>query len=295
MSDDEIPKALISYSWDSEEHKAWVREMSERLRRNGVDVKLDQGHVQPGQSLTQFMEVEIVNCDHVLIICTPNYYKKSIERKGGVGYEQQIISGYIAAGVPREKFIPIVRDGQFEPGENCSIPPHFSGIYALDMRNDLAVDKSIEQLLRTIFGEPAHPVPEIGIKPDWGDKKDDEVIFDVRLPARDLDGWELRSGLAQHHRTPETFYMPPEDERRGLSEGDVVKLIFGIEVPPDEDDPDGFFFERMWVIVTGKVGPYYIGELNNVPLTASVGDQDFLVPGSEVVFLPEHVIDIVKT
>lgn len=294
MSDDGIPKVLISYSWDNKEHKTWIRQISERLRRNGIDVRLDQWHVQPGQSLTQFMEAQIVNCDYVLIICTPNYYKKSLERKGGVGYEQQIISGHIASGIPREKFIPIIRDGEFEPGENCSIPPHFSGIYALDMRSDLAVDSSIEQLLRTIFGEPAHQIPEIGKKPNWKNENNEEIIFDVRLPARDLDGWELRSGLAQHHRTPDTFYMPPEEERRGLKTGDIVKLIFGIEVPPD-DDTDGFFFERMWVIVTGKVGPYYIGELNNIPLTASVGEQDFLVPGSEVVFLPEHVIDIQKT
>ncbi|HJS15910.1 MAG TPA: toll/interleukin-1 receptor domain-containing protein, partial [Rheinheimera sp.] len=66
MSSDEIPSVLVSYSWDSEDHKTWVREISQRLRLNGVDVKLDQWHVQPGQSLTQFMEREIVECDHVI-------------------------------------------------------------------------------------------------------------------------------------------------------------------------------------------------------------------------------------
>lgn len=293
MRTDEIPSVLVSYSWDSEEHKTWVREISQRLRLNGVDVKLDQWHVQPGQSLTQFMEREIVECDHVIIICTPNYYEKSLSRQGGVGYEQQIISGHIAAGVNREKFIPVVRGGEFEPGVGCSIPPHFAGIFAIDMRVEDSIEGSIELLLRTIFDEPLHAIPEIGIKPNW-EKQDEEGFAELRLATIDLDGYELRSGLAQHHRTPETFDMPAEEDRQALEKGDVVKLIFIIEVPADPDDPDddGTFGERMWVIVTGRVGPYYIGTLNNIPVTA--GEQDNLFLEDEVIFLPEHVIDITK-
>lgn len=293
MDNNKIPSALISYSWDSEEHKIWVREIAQRLRLNGVDTKLDQWHVKPGQSLTQFMEREIVECDHVIIVCTPNYYEKSLNRKGGVGYEQQIISGHIASGVPREKFIPVVREGNFEPGNNCSIPPHFSGIFAVDMRNQDSIDGSIELLLRTIFDEPLHAIPEIGKKPMW-DAQEETNFSELRLPTIDLDGYELRSGLAQHHRTPETFYMPREDERQALEVGDIVKLIFIIAVTadPEDSDDDGTFGERMWVIVKGRIGPYYIGSLNNMPLTSD--EQDNLTFEDEVIFLPEHVIDIEK-
>lgn len=293
MDSNKIPSALISYSWDSEEHKVWVRGIAQRLRRNGVDVKLDQWHVKPGQSLTQFMEREIVECDHVIIICTPNYYERSLSRKGGVGYEQQIISGHIASGVPREKFIPVVREGNFEPGNNCSIPPHFSGIFAVDMRNQNSIDGSIELLLRSIFNEPLHAIPEIGERPIW-DVQEQTNFSELRLPTIDLDGYELRSGLAQHHRTPETFYMPREDERQTLNVGDIVKLIFIIAVTADPEDPDddGTFGERMWVIVKGRIGPYYIGNLNNMPLTS--GEQENLTFEDEVIFLPEHVIDIQK-
>lgn len=289
------PKLLISYSWDSEGHKNWVRAIAERIRFNGVDVKLDQWHVVPGQSLTQFMESEIVNCDFVLIICTPNYFKKSLSREGGVGYEQQIISGHIAAGVAREKFIPLLREGDFEPGDTCAIPPHFSGIFAIDMRSDELVDENIELLLRTIFGQPLHPIPNIGSIPSWGsmDEKNNNIP-EVRLATIDLDGWELISGLAQHHRSPESFYIPPEEVRRSLNEGDTVKVMFEIAVPSDSNDQEktGTFVERMWVLVKGRIGPYYIGELNSFSLTASVGEQNSLLPGDDVVFLPEHVIQI---
>jgi len=294
LNQDETPSVLISYSWDSEEHKTWVREIAQRLRLNGVDTKLDQWNVRPGQSLTQFMERELVNCDHVVIVCTPNYYEKSLNRQGGVGYEQQIISGHIASGVARDKFIPVVRGGEFEPGPGCAIPPHFSGIYAIDMRDEDGIEGSIELLLRTIFDEPLHAIPAIGQRPNWNARVDDEIV-EVRLATIDLDGYELRSGLAQYHRTPETFYMPEEQERQTLEIGDIVKLIFIIEVPADPENPedDGTFGERMWVIVTGKVGPYYIGTLNNIPVTSD--EQDNLSVDDEVVFLPEHVIDITKT
>ena len=290
MIDIEIPSAIISYSWDSDKHKRWVREIATRLRLNGVNVKLDQWHVKPGQSLTQFMEKEIVECDYVIVICTPSYFAKSLERLGGVGYEQQIISGNIAAGVSREKFIPVVREGEFEPGLNCAIPPHFSGVFAIDMRKEEVIDDSIELLLRTIFEDPVDKIPEIGKAPSW--RKQENSFEDVRLATIDLDGYELLSGLAQNHRTPNTFYMPSEKNRQSLQKNDYAKLIFNIKVEKDPSDieDDGVFGERMWVMVTSRTGPYYIGVLSNIPITS--GEQECLSIDDEVIFLPEHVIDI---
>ncbi|WP_158309772.1 TIR domain-containing protein [Pseudomonas ogarae] len=287
------PRVFISYSWDSETHKDWVRTFSERLRLNGVDIRLDQWHVMPGQSLTQFMESEIVACDHVITICTRNYFLKSLGRQGGVGYEQQIISGHLAAGVHRGKFIPVVREGEFEVGEKCAIPPHFLGIYAIDVRNDLDLERSQETLLRTVFKQPLLSAPEIGNMPTWvTDDRNEIEPEEVRLATLDLDGWQLNSGLAQHHRTPDTFYMPSAKERRSIVEGDVVKLIFEISIPYDPEDPEAeqTFGERMWVLVTNNTGPYYLGTLNNFPCTSD--EQTNLSYGDKVVFLPEHVIDI---
>ncbi|MHC2018041.1 toll/interleukin-1 receptor domain-containing protein [Methylobacterium sp. CM6247] len=82
------PSAFISYSWDDDDHKTWVRELSERLVINGVQVFLDQWHVKLGDSLTEFMERKLSECDFALVICTPNYRSRSQARRGGVGYEQ---------------------------------------------------------------------------------------------------------------------------------------------------------------------------------------------------------------
>lgn len=289
------PKVFISYSWESEEHKAWVRSLAERLTKNGVNVRLDQWHIVPGQSLTQFMEAEVHTCDFVLVVCTKDYCRKSRARAGGVGYEQQIITGNIVAGKPREHFIPIVRDGEFTPGPDCSIPGQFMGIYAIDMREGVDNDQAIESLLRAIFRQPTAQ-PTIGPRPVFAPVGQDatgteleQVFEEVRLPVLDIDGWHLMSGVASHHRWPATFEIPNEKERRGLIEGDVVKLQFEIQVPHDEELGD-VSRERMWVIVQGRSGPYYTGKLNNVP--ACSDEQEHLKVGDRVVFLPEHVISI---
>jgi hypothetical protein len=290
------PRVFISYSWDSEVHKTWVRTLAERLTKNGVHVRLDQWHIVPGQSLTQFMEAEVHGCDFTLVICTKEYARKSLARAGGVGYEQQIITGNIFSGKAREHFIPIVRDGDFSSGPEGSIPAPFHGAYAIDMRTDANVDLSMESLLRAIFKIPMYRPPELGEPPIFAvhrestaAQQEQREIEEIHLADLGIDGWHLRSGVASHRRWPETFEIPDEKERRGIVNGDVVKLMFEIRVPDDPDLGD-CFIERMWVIVRERSGPYYIGELNNIPACSE--DQENLKVGDRVVFLPEHVISL---
>jgi hypothetical protein len=77
METDGPRSVFISYSWDNDKHKAWVRKLASRLVRAGIDVKLDQWDVGPGESLTQFMEKQIVDCDRVIVVCTPLYARRS--------------------------------------------------------------------------------------------------------------------------------------------------------------------------------------------------------------------------
>ncbi|MGB9367818.1 MAG: toll/interleukin-1 receptor domain-containing protein [Xanthobacteraceae bacterium] len=159
------PRVFISYSWDDDEHKAWVRGLSEELVKSGVEVRLDQWHVRYGESFTQFMEEEVSKADHILVICTPEYARKSNTRRGGVGYEQQIVSGQIVVGTPRWKFIPIIRKGTLDSGAECAIPPHFSGISAIEWREDLSSDQRLEEVLRAVYAKPRFVPPPLGEAP----------------------------------------------------------------------------------------------------------------------------------
>src|SRR4051812_18866820 len=108
------PTAFISYSWDDDDHRVWVANLAERLRRDGVDVKLDKWHAVPGDQLSAFMEREIRSNSFVLIVCTPNYKKKSDTRKGGVGYEGDIMTAEVFTTQNHRKFIPILARGTWQ-------------------------------------------------------------------------------------------------------------------------------------------------------------------------------------
>jgi len=275
------PSVFISYSWDSPAHKRWVEGLALRLVTAGVDVVLDQWQLRPGQSLTEFMEKEIKRAGHIIIVCSPQYAKRSNQRKGGVGYEQQIISGRIAAGIPRRKFIPVIRAGTIDAGRNCAIPTHFGGIYSLDMRTRYLTEKNVPVLAKTILGHSASSA----VLPKKSKAKGKPAA--LRLPNKELDGWDLHSGVVSSQRAPKTFTIPPEDERLSIRPGDVAKLIFYFYLSSGDE-----FGERMWVRVLGTRGPYYFGTLANQPITYVDGDQRKLKYGDEVIFLPEHVIDI---
>jgi hypothetical protein len=58
------PTVFISYSWDDEAHKEWVRQLATQLRADGVDARLDHWHAVPGDQLPEFMEREIRGSDY---------------------------------------------------------------------------------------------------------------------------------------------------------------------------------------------------------------------------------------
>jgi len=152
---------FVSYSWDDETHKAWVQQLGARLRRDGVDVKLDQWETAPGDQLPAFMERAIRDNEYVLLICTPRYRARSENREGGVGYEGDIMTAEVlATGNPR-KFIPILRGSTWSE----AAPSWLSGKYYVDLRGDPYFEDAYHDLLTTIYGTrpqapPLGPIPE---------------------------------------------------------------------------------------------------------------------------------------
>lgn len=87
--------AFISYSWDDDDHREWVRTLAARLRKDGVDVSIDRWAAVPGDQLPAFMERAIRENQFVVIICTPRYKRRSDAREGGVGYEGDIMAAEV--------------------------------------------------------------------------------------------------------------------------------------------------------------------------------------------------------
>lgn len=155
------PTVFISYSWDDEQHKHWVRELATRLRTDGVDVKLDHWELAPGDQLTTFMERSVRESSFVLIICTPQYKRKADRREGGVGYEDTVMTSEVYnSGTNWRKFIPILRREEW----SASAPSWLQGSYRIDMRGNRHKSDSYQDLLATLHGQ--RPVaPPIGKRP----------------------------------------------------------------------------------------------------------------------------------
>jgi hypothetical protein len=95
--------------------------------------------------------------------------------------------------------------------------------------------------------------------------------------------YRLRNGEEMNREHPRTFFIPSRDERDSLVAGQLVKLIFDAPGP----GPDGPGAERMWVVVGGRSGAGYFGQLDNQPTTI-----ERLSAGDRIEFAAEHVVSI---
>jgi TIR domain len=156
-----VPKAFVSYSWDDDDHRLWVRELSTRLRSDGIEVTLDQWHTAPGDQLPEFMERAVRENDHILIICTPRYKKRSDGRIGGVGYEGDIMTAEALTSRNQRKFIPILRRGDWQD----AAPSWVSGKYYVDLRGIQYPEQGYQDLLLTLLGQ-RQQAPPLGSPPE---------------------------------------------------------------------------------------------------------------------------------
>lgn len=162
--DPAIPTAFISYSWDTPTHKEWVLDLATRLRsEGGVNVILDQWHLTVGGDRTYFMEASIHESDFVLLICTPTYAQKSNARSGGVGYEAMILTGQIAQKITQNKFIPVLRLGEWD---DSSIPIWLQTKIGVDFRGDSYSEEQYQLLLRALHQAQVQ-APPVGPKPSF--------------------------------------------------------------------------------------------------------------------------------
>ncbi len=157
----EAPKSFISYTWDSPQHKKWVRELATQLRKNGVDVVLDQWDLEYGDDLPHFMETSVRESDFVILVCTPEYARKANEGKGGAGYEKRIVTGEMFQNANQSKFLPLVRKGSNEE----SLPTFLQYKNYVDFRKDSEFDEKLKDLLHRFHGVPKYPRPKLGPSP----------------------------------------------------------------------------------------------------------------------------------
>lgn len=158
MTEPKSPNVFLSYSWDTDTHKQWVKDFATRLRGDGVNVILDRWDVAPGGQIPEFMERSVRENDFVLIVCTPKYKDRSDNRAGGVGYEGDIMTGEVFVQGNDQKFIPLLRGDEWV----SSAPSWLLGKYYIDFRGEPYSKDSYQELLDYLFDrrETAPPLGE---------------------------------------------------------------------------------------------------------------------------------------
>lgn len=146
-------KVFISYAWEDEDHRAWVRQLADRLLQNGIEATLDQYDLALGDRLPQFMEQSVSGSDYVLVICTPTYKQKANQRSGGVGYEGHIISEELLLKGNERKFIPVIRKGTHE----SALSTYLAGKLAVDLSSPEKEEQNFENVLATLYGTKKKP------------------------------------------------------------------------------------------------------------------------------------------
>lgn len=161
MSEIVAPRVFVSYSHDSDAHKAWVENLACRLVKNGVDVVLDHWDLSLGGDLPLFMEHGLGDAKRVLAVCTNRYVEKANLGQGGVGYERMILTAGLMRDISRDRIIPVIR------ANNLSEPtPAFLATRRyIDFRDDQRYEERYAELIRDIHGVRIKPRPALGPNP----------------------------------------------------------------------------------------------------------------------------------
>ena len=246
----EAPIVFISYSHDSDEHKAWVRGLAEDLAKGGVFVHLDQWDLRHGEDVIKFMEDGISSSDRTLCVCTENYVAKADARSGGVGYEGTVITGEMADRLGTSKFVPVIR----QPSGSALRPIFLKTRMYIDFSDATARDARMVELLRAIHDAPSHPRPELGTNPfaEGGDGG----VTDATSST------EVQSGSAGGGPDPAEYLD------YGLSRFNAISSEREVSMPPHgsleiacllDPSPDGHSTNEAFRRLLSATNPQYTG------------------------------------
>ncbi len=174
MADDFNPvqrgpkRVLISYSQESDDHRARVRRLADQLRTQGIDAVIDQYHPHPAEGWPMWMERQIKEADVVLLVFTEVYWRRAegLEKPGlglGVAWEADLIrTALYEHAHHNSRFVPIlfrVTDEQFIMDKLKAVTR-----YVID-ENDLDATKpssGYSTLYRRITEQPLVSKPPLG-------------------------------------------------------------------------------------------------------------------------------------
>jgi hypothetical protein len=157
-------RVFLSYAWESEEYRLWVKSLATRLRQDGVEARLDAWHLEENDNLSDFMGREVRLADWLLILCSPAYRAKvhaaeEGQRLSGVGWEARLMTGRLLAGY-ESKIVTVLARGSWRE----AAPDFLLGRLYEDLSNPRTFETAYRSLLQRIT-ETGEKPPELGPLP----------------------------------------------------------------------------------------------------------------------------------
>lgn len=150
-------KIFISYSWDGEEHQAWVQRLATDLDEyKEFHVKFDMFDLDSFSDKNLFMEEAVRDSDIIIVVCTEKYKAKAEERTGGVGIETYLTA--IRHWEESEKGSP--SNILVVSREKYSTPFYLRGKFRVDFHDDDLYAKSLSFLIKNLSRKTKQTRPE---------------------------------------------------------------------------------------------------------------------------------------
>lgn len=149
-------KVFISYSWDSIEHKEWIKKLADSLEENSqFHIHLDQYDLGYQDDKNQYMERAISESDVLVIVATEGYKNKANNRSGGVGIETRlVVPNYWERLASNNKsgVIVLLR-------ENDATPDYLKNQFHIDFTIDEKYNQCLHELTKALTNNEKSPRP----------------------------------------------------------------------------------------------------------------------------------------
>lgn len=185
------PTVFISYSHDSEAHKAWVLKLATDLRSHGVNAILDQWDLRLGTDLRFFMEQGLNTSNLVLCICSENYVQNADSGHGGSGYEAMIMTQSLLRDQHLDFVIPIIRNNYGAQ----KTPLAFGSKSYIDFNDDDNYIARYQELLERIYNEDVKRKPALGSNP-FSDKNANSITIMTTLEKSKYQNPQMEGTVA---------------------------------------------------------------------------------------------------
>jgi tetratricopeptide (TPR) repeat protein len=158
------PRVFISYAWEDDDYRLWVKQFATRLRADGVDARLDAWHLEETDNIPAFMNREIRHAERVLVLCSPAYRIKvhateDGERSTGVGWEAGLLTGQMFVANENKVYAALARGSWSE-----AAPDFLLGARYDDLSDPKTFEAHYRDLLRRLTGT-SEKAPSLGELP----------------------------------------------------------------------------------------------------------------------------------